>query len=271
MSTILQYTNKLTTPGVFDGTFHFSAPIQLDQRARKYLRLVGLAFSKSITNIHSYTSATFSEDTSIVRVTRDGGTSWTTITLKPGNYDAYDIEQAITSAISSWYTSETDPAILIRGNVVTNHTFIVLDTTKLAPGGSQVGIDLSQSSIAAVLGFSAVKTFVVDGEYDSDLLASIDWYGDTLSLEITGFGPLSIKDGAQSFSIAMIPLASIKGSNTYIYPMYGMISPRIPMPQCPSVISEFQIKLVSYSNVYNAPIPVIFGEGSLSCSIELSW
>ena len=271
MSTILQYTNQLSTPGTFDGIFRFSAPLQLDPRSRKYLRLIGCAFSKSITNIHTYTSTTFNEDTATVRVTRDGGTHWTTIALKSGNYAPYDIEQAITASVAAWYTSEIDPAIVIRGNDVTNHAYIVLDSTKLAAGGTQAGIDLSQSLISAVLGYSAVKTFVTDGEHDSDLLARADWYGDTLSLELTGFGPLSIKDGAQSFCIATIPLASIEGSNTYIYPMYGMLSTKIPLPQCPSVIGEFGVKLVSYSNHYGTAIPVVFAEGSFSLSVELSW
>ena len=239
-STVLTYSTYLNGVGSGDGKVSLLAPIQWDSRTKRYFRLIKCNFSSLIPNIHNVAG----ENNALIRVSKDGGATWTSIQLKNGSYTVFNIEEAINTTITAWWADPTKPGFTIRGNTADQYTYTILDSTKLAAPG-QLGIDYSQSLIWDFLGYSDPlhRTFIVDGEQDAPSYAKVNWYGDSVSLLINGFGPLTIKNGAQSFEAADIPLVLYSGANEFIYPLQGIPSPKIPLPQCPTVLTEFFIAL----------------------------
>lgn len=270
-STILTYNTLLNSIGSGDGTVRLLAPIQWDSRSRRYFRLIKCNFSALIPNIHNIAG----ENNGLIKVSRDGGATWTSIQLTDGSYDVYDIELAINTTLAAWWTDPTKPGFTIRGNSATDYTYVILDSTTLAAPGVQLGIDFSASLIWDFLGFSnpAQRIFIVDGEQDAPSYAKVNWYGDSISLLITGFGALTIKNGAQSFEAADMPLVLYAGSNEFIYPLQGIPSPKIPLPQCPQVLTEYSIALKGSrtNTTTGVPYPLFFLEGNVNVQFEIFW
>lgn len=268
-STVLTYSHNITTIASGDGTITLAAPLEWLSSIRRRFRLIKCNFSKLIPNIHNVAG----ENNGLIRVSRDGGTSWTNIQLTDGSYTVYDIELAVNAAVSAWWTDPTLPGFQIRGNYVTGYVYTTLDSTTLAAPGTQLGIDFSQSLIYDFLGYPiGTSTFIVDGEYDAPNYANVNWYGDSVSLVITGIGPLTIKNGSQSFEAADIPLILYSGANEFVYPIQGIPSPKIPLPQCPNLLTNIAIKFLgSRTNAAGQQYPLYFLQGNINVQFEIFW
>ncbi len=271
-STIITYSANIQNTGTGNGSVSMLAPLQLDPQIRKYFRLIKCNFSKLLANIHNLTTGPFIENNGLIRVSQTGGAPWTSIQLENGLYTVFDIELAINKSVEAWWALPTDPGFKIRGNASTQRTYTILDSTKLAVPG-QLAIDYSSSLIWNFLGYSdpLARTFILDGEYDSASFANVNWFGDSLSLVIRGLGPISLKNGAQSFEAANIPIVVPVGSNEVIYPLAGVPSPKIPLPQCPSIISQIDIALEGANTSLGTPITAVILQGELVVQFELSW
>jgi hypothetical protein len=208
----------------------------------------------------------------LVRVTNDGGGTWTSIQLPVGIYTIPLIQEAINQTIGpTWYTSMADPAILIQYNLATNIAYIILDSTKLAVG-TQIGIDFSQSLIHQLLGFSAVQTFITDGVFSASEYAQLDWFGNNVSIVLNGFGALSIKNGVLSNEIVSVPLSSSNVNNEYVYPSAGIVSPYITLSRPLTNLSSYDVNFYgSRVDTNGVPYPIYVMEGLVEVVVELVW
>lgn len=185
-------------------------PMVFKNGTRRTAQLIYGSISRFIPNI----STALGNRT--ISVSIDGFTTSTTITLDEGIYDSSDIQNAITSVLSSYYTDVYDPAIKISDNSVVQKVYITLDSSKLS-SGTQVGIDLSQSNIYSLLGYDVGDAvFSTDGIHEAPNIANYDVYGNTLEINITeGLGNFVSTDNDEDNTIAFIDLNITSDSNTY--------------------------------------------------------
>jgi hypothetical protein len=270
-SVILSYNKSLSTFGSPNGTVTLDYPLRWTNKGNtiQKIRLIKATISDRMPNIYSQ-GTTFNNG--LVRVTNDGGLTWTPIQLQNGVYTIPLIQEAINQTIGpTYYTSMSDPGILIQYNLSTNIVYIIIDSSKLAVG-TQIGIDFSQSLIYQLLGFVTTKTFITDGTHSASNYAQLDWFGNSVSVVLTGFGPISIKNGALSNELVSIPLSASNVNNEYIYPTAGIISPIIPLSRPISELRNFDVTFLGSrvdSNGVQYPIYIL--DGMVEIVLELSW
>lgn len=200
--------------GTADGTVNLNQSIPLDTRRTHTIRVVDFAISSQIPNVYNYGGV----NNGLVRVTKNAGVAWTSIQLPNGVYSVTQIQNAINETVSTWYTSSADPGILIRANTALKLIYIVLDSTKLVGGVGQIGIDMSQSLFYELLGFSATKSFIVDGTYTGDVYPQMDYIGNQIVVSVSGFGAVSVKNGFSSNELFRVNLAETTTLNVYTFP-----------------------------------------------------
>ena len=156
-SVTLSYSKSFTTLSSLDGIVRLQQPIHfIDYRRTEKprhmnLRLIQVSFTSRIANVYSLPDGSFNNG--LIRVSRDGGTSWTIIQLPNGVYTMPYIQAAINESVSTWWTTPSEPGFVLRYNLATEYVYVSLDSTKLAAPG-QLGIDFSQSRVADLLGYS---------------------------------------------------------------------------------------------------------------------
>jgi hypothetical protein len=193
-----------------DGTDTFDNAIVFASSSKKQIKLVTGNISKLIPNVFNYGGV----NTGLVRVSKDAGLNWTSIQLENGIYSVTQISNAINSTVSAWYTDSASPALEIHTNTAVEKVYLTLDSSKLLVPG-QIAIDFSLSSISALLGFTAPTSFLVDGTYEADAYAQVDWFGNLLSVQLVGFGTLSIADGHPGYELCQVDLTQSAG-NLYL-------------------------------------------------------
>jgi hypothetical protein len=243
MSIQLSYTKTVsTTDGIssLDGDVKLVTPLNMNPNTSKSIRLIKFTISSNIPNVYNVSGS----NNGLVRVTRDGGTSWTSIQLDPGIYTTSLIAAAINATIESWYTDSSDPALNIAYNTATQKVYTTLDSTKLAVGGTQIGIDFADSSslMGTLLGYTTTTSFVTDGDKEADSYAQLNWISDSINVELGGFGSLSIINGQQSNTFFTMNLATETVTNQYEYPSNGIVSPWIII-QNMSQLQTYSVKI----------------------------
>lgn len=234
----LTFSESVTAIKKIDTSTLLTRRIELDPTKSHYIQLIEGQLSRWIPNVFNYDSV----NTGLLRVTTDGGTSWTTIQLVNGLYTVQQIEDAITNVLASVYTSVASPAIVIRANTATNQVYMILDTTALS-AGTQIGIDLAPtgSSFGTLLGFTTTTSFVTDGTKTCDAFPQLDWFGNYVSVILETFGAISNKNGSNSSEIYRINLDDASSRNTYSFPL--LVQPKIELRDV-TQISHWSIKLV---------------------------
>lgn len=267
-STILTYSNAFTSLSSLDGVVTFAQPLRFGIRPKSQaIRLLKVCIPSHMPNIYQLGN---SFNNGLIRLTQNGGTSWTQIQLPDGVYTLNYIEAAINTAVSAWWADSSDPGVKIRGNLATNMAYCELDSTKLNIVG-QLGIDFSQSRINEVLGYITTQTFVTDGLHAADSYAKVDWFGNNISVQISGFGALSNKNGLPSEEICSIPLSASVG-NTYIYPLTGIPSPYIPLRTMIETLQSFEVKFFGSRPLATGGLsPIYVLEGEVEVQLELIW
>lgn len=254
------YFKNLTSIGTADDTIRFPSSIQFRSiKSEKKLRLIGGHVSTRIPNVYNYGGY----NNGLVRVSNDDFATHTDVQLNDGIYTVADIMSAINHAVSSWHTDvDNDPAFIMEANDVIGQVYIIIDSTKLATG-TQFAIDFSQSSIYDLLGFVTTKSFNADGTYSASDLAKVDTFGNLLSVQISGFGAISIVNTETSNEIATIDLTNTEGGNLY----------RIKSDQTTAVniyppfeISAYTIKLVGSRDSKQ----ILLQEGEVKLIFELT-
>ena len=81
--------------------------------------------------------------------------------------------------------------------------------------GSQFAIDFSQSSIYDLIGFKTIKSFDTDGIFEASDNPVFGTFGDYMSIELTGFGNLSIVNDQSTDVISNVDLTTTGQSNYY--------------------------------------------------------
>lgn len=273
-SVTLSYSKSFTTLSSLDGVVCLRQPISFipyrgtEKPRRMSLRLIQVSFTSRIANVYSLPDGSFNNG--LIRVSKDGGATWTSIQLPDGVYTLPYIQAAINEAVSAWWTTSSDPGFVLRYNLATEYAYVSLDSTKLAAPG-QLGIDFSQSRVADLLGYSAVKTFVADGTHVADAQAMLNWCGDAVSVYLRGFGTLSVADGVLSEELCSIPLTVSQVGNEYIYPSASITTDTIDIDPLAS-LTEFTVEFKgSRRDASDKPYPVYATDGAVKLIFKLSW
>ena len=248
--TTLTYSTSANGLSAVDGTVNLSSPITVQGNGRFLVQLVKFVCSIRIPNIFNYSDGTGTFNNGLVRVTKDGGASWTDIQLPDGLYSSIAmINAAINTALNTWWADAALPGFKIAYNLATNLVYIIIDSTKLlAPG--QLGIDfngahLSGSEFNHVLGYTATgnMTFITDGVFGADTNAQLNWFGDSILVWLHAFGPLTWFNGQSMDLLAKVPLSSSFGTNSteYVFPV-GLISPEIETTGAIPFLSKYTLE-----------------------------
>jgi hypothetical protein len=249
------FSKRLSSIGVGDDTVRFAQSMQLSSSTKKKLQLKSGVLSSEIPNVFSYGSF----NNGLVKMSRNAGV-WTSIQLPNGIYSVSDIMQCINNTISSWYTSSADPAFQLINNASVSSNYIILDSTKLAVGGTQIGVDFSASSIYTLLGFVTTKSFITNGTHTASDRCVLDVFGNTCSIGVNGLGSISIVNSSISNVLATIDLSNATG-NLYKISSDETIAVNITPP---NEIAEYSITFTgSRGN------QMVWLEGELSLTFEL--
>jgi len=270
-STVLAYSKLISALGSGDGDIVLSSPLQFRERQHLEIQLLKTSFSTYMPNVYNDVSSGINNG--LIRVSRDGGATWTSVQLPDGTYTMSYIQSAINTAVSTWWTLLSDPGFIIQYNYATKLTYIQLDTTKLA-AGTQLGIDLSQSLAYELLGYDlATCMFITDGLHGGARVPSLDWFGNNVSLQLTNLGPLSVKNGTQSNELTLVPLVnSSTSANIYVYPINGIEQPRIPLQSSRNTLDRIGIRFVgSRTNADGSPRGILWLEGEINVELLLRW
>lgn len=273
-STIVTYSAQVSSLSTINGTLTLNSPIIFNKKDHLYVRLLKASVTTRLPNIYQTTSPLFNNG--LIAISRDGGTSWVQIQLDAGIYEVEHIAEALNAygTANSWWTDSNDPGISIEYNLATHIVYVELDSTKLAAGGTQLGIDFSLSQIDDVLGFqdAANQTFTTDGSHVADSAAQIDWFGNNISILISGLGALSLRNGNRSEEICSIPLSSSEGSNEYLYPTNGMEMPIIPILQNIEYLRTISFTFLgSRVNASGLQRNIYANDGNVEVQIQLMW
>jgi hypothetical protein len=266
--TILEY-NATIDPmtnsafGIRSGTVNLQQPILLEPGKQRAYRVLRVVLSPEIANIYRYQGF----DNTKLRITNDGGATWVNIQLQNGNYSTLKMLQDAINDVANqlnWYTSSSDPAIIINSNNATGLVYTKLDSTKLAIG-VQIGIDYSLSTIYNVFGYPAnACTFVNDAIHSATLPPQVDTQGTYGRIYVSFISNCRWFNGQIDSSICKIPFVADSGIE-YIYPSTGtgVISPIIP---CifPSYVQSFN---VSFKNQFGGDLVFLYGSASLELEI----
>jgi len=100
----------------------------------------------------------------------------------------------------------------------------------------------------------------------------MNWFGDSVSVRLDGFGAIAIRNGASSRELCSVSLVS-QGTtgNEYVYPV-GLPSPMISLSSVPSVLSEYKLEFVG-SRVFSdgSQKKIYILEGAVEVIFKLSW
>ena len=270
-STILAWSETFDTLTKLEATIRLNEAIRFVAQQRLFIKLIKVSFSSNIPNIYTIGS-TFNNG--LVKVSKTGGAPWTSIQLPDGIYTSRYVAAAINTAIASWWTDEVDPGFTVSYNSATQLVYIDLDSSKLVGGVGQLAIDLSASDIHKVLGYNTIgnQIFNTDGLHGADSPARFDYIGNTISVILTGFGPLAIKSGARSEELCTVPLSTSTVTNEYIYPSNGISTPVVLLTSPPVNLTTYKVAFFgSRLQPDGTPYPLYILEGAASLEFELRW
>ena len=228
---VIYFQKDNSTYSTIDEHLYFDSDIQFYRNSKKYLKISKIYLSADIPNV-------IEDLNNQIKISKDGGSTWTTINLSSGVYSVDAVNEAVNYNIkSSWYTDETDYGIKISPNTVTNSVYITIDSTKFADIGAQGAVDLS--TIKNLLGFSSTTVYTTDGVFICNSNPNFDWFGNYIDIHIKGLGVKTIKNGSISDKVASINLSTDTINNLYVYPN-GTIPPKIPLPSLNKSINHLQ-------------------------------
>lgn len=272
-SLILTYSKFLDSFGSGDGTVNLQTPITLPSNPARYLQLIQANFSKYIANVLSITQP-FAYNNTRIRWTTDGGAHWYNIDLPTGNYTLATIQDAIVAATYTIHTNSGDPAIFLAANLATGKTYVVLDNRKCNVGGYQLGIDFGSTAsadIAEFLGFNpASATFIGNNVYSAPNPAQLNLTGDSVSIQLGGFGALSVSNGGISTELANVPMIAYSPTaNEFVYPLVPFEKPLILLQQVPQTISYYSVAFKGTRKRKGIPWPIFWVEGAINLTFQL--
>ena len=258
MSVLIDYLTDPITNKIFgarDGTVNFRQPVYLDQNKRKQFRVLRIMMSPSIPNVYNYGGV----NTTTIKLSRDGGTTWVTCLLKNGIYTIKMFEDAINDVgtQSSWWLNAGDYGYVLSYNPATQFVYVTLDSTKLtANPANQLCIDFSISQTGILLGFSSTNNkFITDGLHNADLSPQVDWQGQYVEVFCSIIQGCRWINGQLSSSLCRVPIVNTTSEIIFPSANTGMISPLI-FASIPSVIQSMEFRFV---NQFGRPAVFLYG------------
>jgi hypothetical protein len=283
-STPLYYASPIrNTIGTIDGNTRLKTMITFTTPRHLQIKVQQVAVAVNIANVMNYGGV----NNGFVNVSKDGGSTWTSIQLSNGNYTSMDmIAAGINAAVPTWWKTQSDgvtiiPGFVIQYNLATQIPYITLKSANLATTGT-LAIDLSVSQISTLLGFTdPTNQVLIDGHgtapytslFPANVQASIDWYGDAILVWCDGFGPLGIYNGVSNNILCSIPLSTAyqKGSTEYVFPFalpMPIIETSTAVPKIDSFSFRFTGNRVDANGNY---VPIYVFDGSGRITLLVSW
>lgn len=246
MSRVLSYTKTTTTVDNLDGEATLYPVLRCNPNKGLAVRLLSGSFSSYIVNVFNYGGV----NTGLFKMSNDQGSTWTTVQLTDGVYTVNGICLAIQKKMAEldWDNDIADPTFYIRYNSFTFQTYCEIDSTKLKgydplTHGFQIDFKPTGSSMDILTGFVTPSLVDSDGTTTADQVAQMDWFGNSVSVEVDINGsPLSIVNGSSSYELIKVPLSVNTVNNEYTFPIAGYISPWISISSADS-IKKFTVKL----------------------------
>jgi hypothetical protein len=267
-SNILSFSRSVTGLGRCDGNVQIAPAINIPvNRSDRSIRVLSASVSSNIPNV--FTTNDFSN--ARCNVSRDDGASWKTVVLPNGIYSVAQLSAAINSACAedAWWTDASDAGFTIGVNLVTDYLWMRVDSTKLAVAG-QLRIDFAESSMNELTGFMVPHAFIVDGLYSANAAAQMDWFGNRVSVLVSGFGAISYKNNDESYEICTIPLSSSATVNEYLFPLEGTVSPHIRATGISNTVRSYGVSFIgSRLNADGSPRQLYIFDGDVSLYLEL--
>lgn len=262
MSRILQYSKSVDSIGNLDGDTTLINPLRMNPNKPKAIRLISARISSYIPNVYNVGSV----NNGLVRCSKDDGVQWDVIQLTDGVYTIPLINAAIQQAISTYWTDSADPGFYLRYNSATFQVYVDIDSTKLAVADQfQIDFNYSDSLMYELLGFTTTTLIDSDGLTTAESYAQLDWFGNDISVQMYGFGNLTILNGTPQNEFFSIPLSTSQVNNEYVYPIEGIRSPWILIDNKDN-LQKFSVKLVGSRESRQ----VIVLEGKFTLSFELA-
>lgn len=209
MSLVIDYTTQADSVtglplGNRSGTINMKQTQYLDpNRKHGYRILLGL-MSNQIPNIYNYGG--FNNTT--LRITANGGTTWSTIQLPNGIFTVAQLNDNILNVMGqlNYWTNSSAPGFTLNYNPSTTLVYVSLDSTKLAVAG-QLGIDLSVSQLGATLGYvTGGQIFLTDGYHSATLPPQLDTQGTYVNIFISVIQRTRTVNGQVSNIVYRVPI-----------------------------------------------------------------
>jgi hypothetical protein len=156
------------------------------------------------------------ETTNTLKVSRDGGTTFSTIILPVGNYSIEQLNRAINDSISAWITDAEDSSFNLFYKDPTGKCYIVIDSSKLTAPGTQFQINFD-SDISKLVG-TTTKLYEIDNTYTFEDAPKMNYFGDVLYVVFeNGFGNLNSRNARSSNALCSVPLTKRNASDNFFY------------------------------------------------------
>ena len=224
---LFEYRKSLTSFGDGDGMVLVRPTAKLVTNVPYWIRPLYAQISSRIPNVFTTTQPPFNNQH--IRVRRNAGDPWTTVTLPIGNYSVAQIASAIVSATPTWFLNVQDPSLVMTANPVTDVVTTTIVGGKLAGGGTQYAIDFETgSNMYQTLGYPAgFAPFTANGSYASTLTPKLDTQGTVVDV-LVSLCNYKILNGSPSKILMSVPLVLAQSTTTdFLYPPIG--SPPQPL------------------------------------------
>jgi hypothetical protein len=194
---------------------------------------------------------------------------YVTIQLEMGRYNASQIAAAVNAVAASlgWWTSSTDPGLLISGNDIIQKHVITINSTKLAAlHGTQFYFDLSAATTGGSqlwysLGYTSTTSLVADGVYESPNLPQMETQGTACVIECDLAEMRRYSTGFKKV-LAEVPFAGKTTFSNSVWPQGAQISPDM------IYVGPRTFNLVTIHVKTRASVPMLFMGGIMSISIR---
>lgn len=252
--------------GTRDGQYTMIQPQELDDKKRKEYQIQSIILSPEIPNIFSYGNF----DNTKVKISNDGGTTWSTVLIPNGIYTINMIQDSITDAIlqAGWIVDNLHIPIVIDYNPATRLVYIQLDSSQLSVG-TQIAVDFGASEIYKMFGLLNPLTsiFIVDGTFSAPKPPLIDTQGTFVNVSCNLINGARYINGVYSNVIAKVPLVASSSQIEIVFPSAttGSINTPFITANIPNIISSFNVK---FETPEGKPVVWLYGNAIVQFIVQ---
>lgn len=226
------------------GVITFNQSLTFSSNSSYKLHVISASINSSIPNIYSTTE--YSNNTFEIILTDSTSTAPNivqVIELDRGIYDSRLITLAIKNVVNqlNWSNDTDISPIRFESNIALQKIVLIIDNslvnTSSFPQYDGFAINLGgYSNFASLLGFNPT---LYNESTEAQSNAQLDLFGNSILIEIEGFGYLSYLNESQSFITCTIPLADLRGN---LYLVEGHTQPYIDI-EPPSHLRQLTVNI----------------------------